>query len=66
MAKPEFERIYDPNQGDVHAAADGLSGNVTLCGTTDWIGEEQGRPTEDPINCDLCLTIIRYCQSHRL
>lgn len=66
MAKPQFERIHDPNNGGVHAIADSFSGNVTLCGQTDWIGQEQGEPSSDPIDCHACLSIISYCQSHRL
>jgi len=64
--KPTFERVYDPNGGEVHASTAGLQEGVTLCGQLDWIGDIPGEKTDLPINCATCLSIINHCQSHRL
>lgn len=65
MAKPLLERITDPAEGLVHFGSVGLQDGVTLCGQTDWIGQESGEKTDNPVTCSLCLSIVEHIQKHR-
>jgi hypothetical protein len=47
-------------EGDVHYEADAFSGNVTLCGRTDWIGVPAAKPTRRPVNCSACKSIVSW------
>jgi hypothetical protein len=63
--KPQIPRVYEPDAEAVHYKADDLSGNVTLCGLTDFLGaRERGADTDDPVTCDLCKAIVRYVHEH--
>lgn len=63
---PKAIRIYDPEEGGTHYEADAQSGNVTLCGQTDWLRQkEPGRETDNPVDCTACLSIIGYVRNHR-
>lgn len=67
MAKKRLipaEKVYDANNDIVHYEADGLSGNATLCGQTDFIGQIQPEITEDPVSCDACLSVLEFFQTH--
>ena len=59
---PLAEKVYDPDNDLTHYVADALSGNVTLCGQTDWIGGAPGKPTDAPVDCRACISIVRYVQ----
>jgi hypothetical protein len=63
--KPKLPKITEPDEDTVHYAADDLSGNVTLCGLTDFLGaEEIGQETNEPVTCSLCKEIVRYVHAH--
>lgn len=59
-------RVYDPEEGDTHYEANAESGNVTLCGQTDWICQsEPGRETDRPVDCYACLSIVDFVRTHK-
>jgi hypothetical protein len=60
----KLPRITEPAEGRVHYAADPLSGNVTLCGRTDFLGVTPGKPTRAAVSCRLCASIIRWVKDH--
>lgn len=62
--KPKMERVTEPSTGHVHYESDPLSGNVTLCGLTDWIGVTPGEPTRAPLTCKQCESIFNWCNQH--
>jgi hypothetical protein len=65
MKKPPMPRVKEPRTDTVHYDADLFSGNVTLCGITDWIAyREYGQSTSEPVNCEGCISIFRFCNSH--
>jgi hypothetical protein len=65
-AKPKMPRITEPNESPdlVHYGSDDFSGNVTLCGKTDWIGEQPGEATRRAVTCHQCKSIFAYCNAH--
>lgn len=63
--KQSFIRIYEPSEKQVHIDAPGGLDCVTLCGKTDWLGEERGYETNKPVTCWHCQRIAAFCQSHR-
>jgi len=63
--KPQMNRIIEPSTGKVHYEPDALSGNVTLCGITDFIGVAPGEPTEAPVTCAACVSVFKWCNKHR-
>lgn len=63
--KPEVERVYDPEEGGTHYVANMESGNVTLCGQTDWLGQkEPGRSTDRLVDCNACIGIVRFVNAY--
>lgn len=65
MGKPQLPKITEPDEDLVHYKADDLSGNVTLCGLTDFLmAKEEGEDTDEPVTCNLCQEIVRYVHSH--
>lgn len=62
--KRQLPKITEPDAGEVHYGADNLSGNVTLCGLTDFLGGQQGTDTDDPVTCGLCKHIVDYIHSY--
>lgn len=63
---PKAVRIYDPEEGGTHYEADTHSGNVTLCGQTDWLCQkEPGRETDKKVDCTACISIVNYVRTHR-
>lgn len=58
------EKIYDADNDQVHYEADGHSGNVTLCGQTDWIGQTPGEETDKPVDCEACKSVVKFVLSH--
>jgi len=68
MAKriPKAARVFDPEGGHTHYEADSHSGNVTLCGQTDWIGQkEPGQESDNPVDCYACLSVVKYVKEHK-
>jgi hypothetical protein len=68
MAKrlPLAEKVYDPEHDETHYVANSFSGNVTLCGQTDWLAQkEPGLPTDAPVDCKACKSIVDYVQGHQ-
>ena len=65
MTKTSLERIYEPAEGRTHFSPPGGLDQVTLCGKTDWIGEEKGRITRKPITCRACQHIVEMIQAAR-
>lgn len=66
MRKPKMPRITEPDANEVHFQADGLSGNATLCGLTDFAyADEDGKPTRKAVTCEACKSIKRWCDAHR-
>ncbi|ARV77169.1 hypothetical protein SKUL_70 [Pseudomonas phage Skulduggery] len=64
--KPSATRVYDPQEGRTHYQADMHSGNVTLCGQTDWLCQpEPGYETERAVDCTACLSVVEYVQNHK-
>jgi hypothetical protein len=69
MAKRPIPRVKD-NEGTVHYIADDLSGNVSLCGITDWLGQglDQSRDiehdTKHPLTCNACKSVFTFCNTH--
>lgn len=64
-AKPKMQCITEPGEQEVHYVADPLSGNVTLCGLTDFIGVEPGQYTGMRVTCKVCVSIFKWCNTHR-
>lgn len=64
-AKPKMPRITEPSENEVHYEPDAFSGNVTLCGRTDFIGVERGEYTDDPVTCAACISVFNWCNKHR-
>lgn len=63
--KPQLPRITEPDEDEVHYCADGLSGNVTLCGLTDFLlAKQAGEHTNEPVTCEACKTIVKYVHDH--
>ena len=63
--KKEFEKVYDPVEKKVHISESGFLDQVTLCGQTDWIGNDKVEyNTDKAINCNACLEIVRIVRSH--
>jgi len=63
---PKAVRVYDPEGGKTHYEPDSHSGNVTLCGQTDWLGQkERGTETNKPVDCYACLSIVEYVREHK-
>jgi hypothetical protein len=63
--KQSFIRIYEPAEKVVHIDAPGGLDCVTLCGKTDWLGEERGYETNKPVTCWHCQQVAAFCQRHR-
>lgn len=65
MAKISFGRVREMETGLVHV--DGAPGHdqVTLCGITDWLGCDPGKPTTAAVTCNPCRQIVDYCQGRR-
>lgn len=58
-------KVTEPDEDKVHYQADGLSGNATLCGLTDFLyADEQGAATDKPVDCEACHSILRYVYAH--
>lgn len=65
MAKPKMPRVTEPDENLVHYQPDDLSGNVTLCGLTDFIGHDNaGEETTKPVTCSACKSIKAWCDKH--
>ncbi|WP_342051284.1 MULTISPECIES: hypothetical protein [unclassified Cupriavidus] len=64
-AKPKIGRVTEPGEGEVHGEPDALSGNVTLCGLSDFIGAKVGESTNVPVTCAACISIFEWCNKHR-
>lgn len=64
MAKKELGRVYEAQEDLVHFDPHPGSDYVTLCGKTDWIGEESNL-TKKPVTCRPCLNIVKYVHAHR-
>lgn len=65
MAKPQFTRITEPDEGLVHIMGSPLIGNITLCGLTDFLqADEAGTYTDAPCTCEGCLDVIKYVHAH--
>lgn len=65
MAKPKMPRVTEPDANLVHYQPDNLSGNVTLCGLTDFIGHgKAGEETDKPVSCRACSSIKAWCDKH--
>jgi hypothetical protein len=63
--KPQLPKITEPDQDLVHYSSDGLSGNATLCGLTDFLGaKEKGEETDAAVTCYLCKSIVKYVHRH--
>lgn len=60
--KPTLERVYVPEDGCVCFVAVGIQDAVTLCGLTDYIGQEDGVETKAPVTCKLCISIVKEIQ----
>lgn len=65
MSKPRLPRITEPDEDLVHYTADFLSGNVTLCGLTDFIDATQGEETTAPMTCDACRSVVAHIRAHK-
>lgn len=62
--KLEARRIFDPLEGHTHYEADSHSGNVTLCGQTDWLDQsERGYETDRLVDCVACVRIVEFIHS---
>lgn len=58
-------RITEPDEDLVHYAAPGITGNVTLCGLTDFIGHrKRGKATSAAATCLPCKGIVEYVLTH--
>lgn len=62
--REKLPRVTEPDEDLVHYQADPLSGNVTLCGRTDFIGVTRGKPTRAAVSCDACKSIVRWVKDH--
>ena len=62
---PKMPRITEPDEGLVNFCPDALSGNVTLCGKTDFLTDTtHGENTEEECTCHACFSVLHWCQSH--
>lgn len=52
--------VRDRQNGGVHAPPSPIQDAVTFCGQTDWFGQKQGEDTADPIDCNLCLDLMKH------
>ena len=63
--KPRAIKVFDPEEGGTHYQGNTESGNVTLCGQTDWLAQkEPGYETDNPVDCYACLSIINFVNAH--
>ena len=65
MKRP-LRKVYEPDEGITHVAADPLADAVTLCGKTDWIGStkpQEGEEIGKPVDCQSCRSIFDYCNA---
>lgn len=66
MTKPKMPRITEPDAGEVHYKGCDFIGNVTLCGLTDFIyDDEEGKDTSEAVTCESCKAVKRFCDSYR-
>jgi hypothetical protein len=69
--KPKMPCVFEGKTNGfemVHYAPDALSGNVTLCGITDWLDEEDvgsGDDHDGPATCGQCVSIWSHCNQYR-
>lgn len=64
--KKKIPCVTEPDAGLVHYASDPFTGNITLCGLTDFIdAKERGKETVESCTCDQCIAIFKWCNDHR-
>jgi hypothetical protein len=65
MANPPLPKITEPDENIVHYTAPNITGNVTLCGLTDFIGHKKpGKATKAAVTCHPCQAIVKYIHDH--
>ena len=67
MKRKPMPKITEPDESRdlVHYGSPSGSDQVTLCGKTDWIGENEGQPTRRRVTCRSCLYFVRHFQMYR-
>jgi hypothetical protein len=64
--KPSFPKIKEMKNGMIHLEPPRGADQVTLCGITDWLGDEPGKiGIASAVTCNSCRAIAEYCQAHR-
>lgn len=56
-------RKTEPSEGLIHYDSVGVMDAVTLCGLTDFIGQESGVETDMEVTCICCKSIVKEIQS---
>lgn len=65
MARKELPKVTEPSTGLIHYDSAPIMDAVTLCGKTDWLGEQIGEATDQVVTCASCQSIVDHIHAHR-